>query len=48
VSQEAVEYCRRHQISVIAGACPMMYGDNVDFGHACMRWILDVTGKLPA
>ena len=47
VSPEAVEYCRQHDISVIAGACPMMYGDGVDFGHACQRWILKLTGKLP-
>ena len=47
VSAEAVEYCRQHHISVIAGACPMMYGDGVDFGHTCMRWILKVTGGLP-
>jgi hypothetical protein len=27
-------------MSVIAGACPMMYGPGADFGHTCMRWIL--------
>ena len=47
VSAEAVEYCRQHDISVIAGACPMMYGDHVDFGHTCMRWMLKLTGGLP-
>jgi len=47
VSPEAVEYCRQHEISVIAGACPMMYGAGVDFGHRCMRWLLGVTGGLP-
>ena len=47
VSPAAVEYCRQHDISVIAGACPMMYGDGVDFGHTCMRWILKLTGGLP-
>ena len=41
VSPEAVEYCRDHDISVIAGACPMMYGDGVDVGHACMRWFMN-------
>jgi hypothetical protein len=25
----------------------MMYGDGVDFGHTCMRWILKLTGGLP-
>jgi predicted CoA-binding protein len=47
VSPEAVAYCREHGIEVIPGACPMMYGDGVDFGHTCMRWILGLTGGLP-
>jgi uncharacterized protein len=47
VSATAVEYCHQHGISVIAGACPMMYGDGVDFGHTCMRWLLKLTGGLP-
>jgi predicted CoA-binding protein len=48
VSPAAVEYCRQHDISVIAGACPMMYGENVDLGHTCMRLIMKLTGGLPA
>jgi len=48
VSPEAVEYCRQHDIRVIAGACPMMYGAGADFGHRCMRRILKLTGGLPA
>ncbi|HSA59589.1 MAG TPA: CoA-binding protein [bacterium] len=48
VSPEAVEYCRQHEISVIAGACPMMYGDGVDFGHKCTRWMMKLFGRLPA
>jgi predicted CoA-binding protein len=47
VSSQAVDYCNRHDIRVIAGACPMMYCGNVDFGHKCMRWILKWTGGLP-
>jgi len=47
VSPDAVDWCRRHDISVIAGACPMMFGDDVDFGHTCMRWVLTLTGGLP-
>jgi uncharacterized protein len=47
VSTEAVEYCRQHEIRVIAGACPMMYSTGVDFGHTCMRWILGFMGRLP-
>jgi predicted CoA-binding protein len=48
VSPAAVEFCQQHEISVIAGACPMMYGDGVDFGHTCMRWVLKLTGGLPS
>ena len=47
VSPEAVEYCRQHDISVIAGGCPMMFA-GADFGHTCMRWFLKLTGGLPA
>jgi predicted CoA-binding protein len=47
VSPAAVEYCQERGISVIAGACPMMYGPGADFGHACMRWIHGLTGGLP-
>ena len=47
VSTDAVEFCRQHDISVIAGACPMMYGPGVDFGHTCLRLILKLTGGLP-
>ena len=48
VSRDAVEYCRQHGISVIDGGCPMMYGEAVDLGHRCMRWMLKLTGGLPA
>lgn len=47
VSPGAVAYCHQHDISVIAGACPMMYGDGVDVGHTCMRWLLKLSGRLP-
>ena len=47
VSADAVEFCLRHDITVIAGACPMMYGPGVDFGHTCMRAILKLSGGLP-
>jgi len=47
VSAEAVEFCRQHDISVIPGACPMMYGGHPDLGHTCTRWLLKLTGGLP-
>ncbi len=48
VSANAVAYCREHDLSVIAGGCPMMFGPGVDFGHTCMRWFLRLTGRLEA
>ena len=47
VSAAAVEYCRQHGITVIPGACPMMYGEGADLGHTCMRWMLRLTRGLP-
>ena len=47
VSQAAVDYCREHDIRVIAGACPMMFGAGADVPHRCMRWVLKVTRRLP-
>jgi predicted CoA-binding protein len=47
VSEGAVDYCRENGIAVIAGGCPMMFCQPVDFGHKCMRWILNLTGGLP-
>ena len=47
VSEEAADLARKNDIMVIAGACPMMYCQPIDFGHKCMHWILKVFGKLP-
>lgn len=46
VSEEAVKFCREHNITAIAVGCPMMFCEPVDFGHKCMRWFLRVSGKL--
>jgi predicted CoA-binding protein len=48
VSSTAVDICRRAGIDVIPGACPMMFGEHVDFGHKCMRWGLKLSGGLTA
>jgi len=45
-SASAVDRCRRNGISVIPGACPMMFCHPVDPGHACFRWVLKLTGAL--
>ncbi len=46
VSEKALQICREHNIAVIPGACPLMFGPPADFGHKLMRWVLSITGKL--
>jgi hypothetical protein len=48
VSEAAPDFCRANRITVIAGACPLMFGQTADFGHKCMRWTMGLTGRLPA
>lgn len=47
VNAEAVKLCEQNNVSVIAGACPMMYLQPVDFGHKVIKGILRFTGGLP-
>lgn len=47
VSEEAVRECERSGVNCLVGGCPMMYCNPVDFGHKCMRWILNWQGKVP-
>lgn len=47
VSDSAARLAEEKGLTVIAGACPMMYCKPVDFGHKCMRWLLGLLGKLP-
>ncbi len=47
VSPEAVDFCREQGISVVDGACPMMFAEPVGFGHACHRFVKRITGSLP-
>jgi uncharacterized protein len=47
VSEKAVAYCNEHGITAIPGGCPQMYCEHADFGHKCMRWMLNFTGSLP-
>jgi predicted CoA-binding protein len=47
VDDAAARAGRDAGITVIAGACPLMYGDTADLGHKCMRWVLGFTGSKP-
>ncbi len=46
VSHSAVQKCREHHIAVIPGACPLMFIEQRDPFHSCLRWFLSITGKL--
>lgn len=47
VSTEATAYGREHDIEVIDGGCPLMFGPTADFAHKCMRPVLSLTGAVP-
>lgn len=47
LSPDAVALAREEGLSVIDGACPLMFLDPVDVGHRCIRWFMGVRGKLP-
>jgi len=47
VSETAVTYCNEHNISVIAGACPLMFGKPSDGFHRFIRGVFGMMGRLP-
>lgn len=47
VSPSAVEFCNEHDIMVIAGACPLMFGKPSDGFHRFMKGFMRITGGLP-
>ncbi len=46
-SPQAIEDAKARGIAVIANGCPMMYVEPVDGGHKCIRWWLNLFGKVP-
>lgn len=48
VDAEAVRLAESLGLDVIAGGCPLMFLEPVDVGHRCIRWVSEVTGRLPA
>lgn len=47
VDRAATEYGRRHDVRVIDGGCPLMFGAAADPGHKLMCGIFKLTGKVP-
>jgi uncharacterized protein len=44
---KTVAFAEARGMSVIAGGCPMMFAQPVDFGHKCMKWVIGVMGQMP-
>jgi predicted CoA-binding protein len=44
---KTVEFAEGRGMSVIAGGCPMMFVQPVDFGHKCMKWMIGAMGQMP-
>lgn len=45
VSAAAADFGRQHDITVIDGGCPLMFGATADFGHKVMRLVY--SGHVP-
>ena len=46
VSMEAAKYGREHDIAVIDGGCPCMFGPTADAGHRAMRFVFTLSGNV--
>ena len=46
-SKEAIEYCEKNGISVVAGECILMFAEPTAFFHRLHRSIWKILGKLP-
>ena len=47
LDNDAATYGEENGMKVIRTGCPMMYVAPVDFGHKCIKWVLNLTGKVP-
>lgn len=47
VSEEAIRECHALGVDCIVGGCPLMFCEPVDIAHKCMRWWLQLRGRVP-
>ena len=47
VPENAVDECKRLNLTAIVGGCPLMYCEPVDVMHRCMRAVLAWQGRVP-
>jgi uncharacterized protein len=45
-SEQAIAYCRQHDVPVVHGACVLMYAEPVTSFHAFHRWLWKTFGML--
>ena len=46
-SDQAIDYCRTHNVNVVYGECIMMFAEPLAFFHKLHRWIWKMLGKYP-
>ena len=47
-SDQSVQFCRDHRMSVIAGECVLMFAEPAGWAHRAHRWVWKHLDKLPA
>lgn len=48
LDDSAADFAEENGLTVIRTGCPMMYIKPVDFPHKCIKWVLNLTGKVPS
>lgn len=48
VSESAIQFCNQRNITVIAGVCPLMFGQTADGFHRLFKRFMQARGRLPA
>lgn len=47
LDEEGADFAEKNGMEVIRTGCPLMYVKPVDFPHKCLKWMLNLTGKVP-
>ena len=47
VSAEALRECEARGVEALMGGCPLMFCEPVDICHRCLRWWLQLRGRVP-
>jgi hypothetical protein len=47
LDHQAADYAENNGLEIIRTGCPLMYIEPVDFPHRCIKWVLNLAGKVP-